>query len=851
MNISFLNKLPKTILIVFSLYFLVFSQNFVIVKGTIFDAQSMSRLSGANLMIEELNRGTTSDENGHFLLSSIPEGEFTISASYVGYRVSKQRLITNNATEVTLTIMLMPTILEGQSIEVTATRAVEGETPVSFTNVSREELSEKYTASDIPMMLEDLPGIYSYSLTGDNLGYSFLKIRGFDQSRVGVMLNEIPLNDPEDQQVYWVDHPDISESVEDIQVQRGVGSSIYGTSTFGGSVNINTKNYSSERLIKVTFGGGSYNTMKVLAEYKSGLIANSYGFYGRISRIVSDGYRKHSSSNLLSYFLGFEKYDRNMVTRLNFINGHEKTHPDWYGIPEDILKDDRRWKQETYKNAVDDFTQPVVQLMNDWQISTRINLINTLYLVHGEGYYENLKFTERLTDFGMNFYETNDPNLFGSDSLSYYQTTDDNKLYQTPDGNYVIQNTDLTRQKFVDKNQYGWIGKLTYRGDEGLLTVGSSLYYFKSNHHGQVLWAKHIPYVYDPERQYYKYNGEKKNIALYANYLYDIYPNTKLLANFLYENKTYSFKQKETALFKGPLLNHYDVDYKFFSPRMGVNYTFSPELSIYGNLSYSQRDPSDNEHWDSWTGPDDIDVAPLFNTSDTVRSGGEIQYVQWSDPQVEPESVVDYEIGVTYNTSDFILKANVYYMDFSNEIVPLGARNDDGQPIKGNADKTVHSGLELSVGYQPSNFFKLNGNLAWSDNFYDKYIQQNYDTTTTTTDLSGNSIAGFPDIIGNLRFTGYLRNFSGSLFLKYVGKQYLDNTQNEDRIIDPWSRIDLMFDYRLKNISYFPEIRFIVKIINLFDQEYETAGYYDSWAGTSWFYPAAVRHYYLAVSFNL
>jgi iron complex outermembrane receptor protein len=188
-------------------------------------------------------------------------------------------------------------------------------------------------------------------------------------------------------------------------------------------------------------------------------------------------------------------------------------------------------------------------------------------------------------------------------------------------------------------------------------------------------------------------------------------------------------------------------------------------------------------------------------------------------------------------------------MDFTNEIVPLGGRNDDGQPIKGNADKTVHSGFELSAGYKPSNFFKLNANLAWSQNYYDKYLQQNYDGSTT--DLSGNSIAGFPDFIGNLRITGYYKSLSGALILKYVGKQYLDNTQNQERSIDPWSRVDLMFDYRLRNLSYFPEIRFMFKIINLLDEEYETAGYFDSWAGTAWFYPAAVRHYYFAVSFNL
>jgi iron complex outermembrane receptor protein len=188
-------------------------------------------------------------------------------------------------------------------------------------------------------------------------------------------------------------------------------------------------------------------------------------------------------------------------------------------------------------------------------------------------------------------------------------------------------------------------------------------------------------------------------------------------------------------------------------------------------------------------------------------------------------------------------------MDFSNEIVPLGGRSNDGQPIKGNANKTVHNGFELSVSYAPSNYVRLNGNLAWSQNYYEKYIQQNYDGTRT--ELSGNSIAGFPDFIGNLRLSGYFNNFSGAFILKYVGKQYLDNTQDKDLIINPWSRVDLMFDYRLKKISYFPEIRFMFKIINVFDNEYETAGYFDSWTGTAWFYSAANRHYYFAISFYL
>ncbi len=847
--IFFLRSSLNSILLIFIFSSLLLAQELVTVSGTVFDSETMERLSGTELIIEEIGRGTISDENGDYNFTGIPQGEYTISAGFIGYRVSKQQLITRNISQTSLVIMLMPIILKGQTIEVTATRAAEGESPVAFSNITRDELEDYYTASDIPMLLDQLPGVYSYSLTGDNLGYSFLKIRGFDQSHVGVMINEIPLNDPEDHQVYWVDHPDLAESVEDIQVQRGVGTSIYGTSTFGGSVNINTKNFSSRMMTKITFGGGSFNTRKVLVEYQSGMVQNTYGFYGRISKITSDGYRRHSSSDLLSYFLGVERYDRNMVTRLNIFNGHERTHPDWDGVPEDILTTDRRYKKETYENAVDDFTQPQVHMINDWQLSPNLNLTNTFYFIHGQGYYENLKNTAKLTDFGMDYFNTIDPNLFGSDSLYYYQTEDDTALFKTDDGDYIVERTDLSRKKWVDKDQYGWIGKLTVTGDDEILTLGTSIYLFNSNHHGSVIWAKNMPNIYDPERKYYKYNGDKKSISLYLNYLYDMFPNTKVLVNMLYEHKTYAFKQNETALFTGAYLNQYNVTYNFYSPRMGINFKASDNLSFFGNISFAQREPTDNQLFDLWTGPDDLGAAPLFAKSDTIRQGGEIQYVKWEEPYVKPESVIDYEAGLAYIRDNFTVKANYYYMDFSDEIVPLGTIDKDGNPIRGNAEKTIHSGIEFSLAYAPSNNISMTGNLAWSKNFYRLFFQESWEGGVV--DLSGNTIAGFPDLIGNFRLSGSWQKFSSALFLKYVGKQYLDNTQNENRIIDPFTRVDLMLRYRIEDFYYFPEIRFMFKIINLLDEEYETAGYYDSWGGLAYYYPAAVRNYYLAISFSL
>ena len=827
----------------------IFSQTSVTVTGTVFDADNLTRLSGAEMLIEELNLATSSDDQGNYLFNNVPQGKYTLSASYMGYRVTKQALITRNVENISIMLMLRPIILKGQTIEVTATRASEGKSPITFSNLSQNELEDKYTVSDIPMLLDELPGVYAYSLTGDNLGYSFLKIRGFDQSRVGVMINDIPLNDPEDQQVYWIDHPDLAESVEDIQIQRGVGSSIYGPSTFGGSVNINTKNFSSRREAKVTFGGGSFNTRKIMAEYQSGIVQNTYGFYGRISRITSDGYRRYSSSDLLAYFLGVERYDQNMVTRLNIFNGHERTHPDWDGIPEDILAVDRRYKKETYENAVDNFTQPQVHLMNDWQLSKNFNLTNTLYFIHGQGYYENLKGKAALFDYGMLPFETSDPALFGADSLAYYESVGDSVLFRTNQGNYIVKRTDLTRQKWVSKDQLGWIGKLTFTTEDAILTLGTSMYTFSSNHHGNVLWAKNLPSIYDPERKYYKYNGNKNNVSVYLNYLYDMFPAAKVLVNMLYENKTYDFSQHETALFQGDLLNQYGVTYNFYSPRLGIHYDIDENFNIYGNISYAQREPADNELFDIWTGPDDLGAAPLFAISDTIRKNGQTSYISWQDPIVKHESVLDYELGLSYRNEVFNAKANFYYMDFRNEIVPLGTIDKDGNPIRGNADKTVHSGLELSLSYTPVEIFRFSGNLAWSSNYYNQFFQKNYEGGVD--DLSGNTIAGFPGVIGNFRLSSNWQNLYSSIFIKHVGKQFLDNTQNESRILNPFSRVDLMLGYRIKNFYYFPEIRFTFKVINLLDEQYETAGYYDPWGQTAYYYPGATRNFYFTVSFNL
>jgi iron complex outermembrane receptor protein len=836
---------------IISLFFIisVFAQSYRI-EGYVFDKENDKVLTGANISLTESSLGAISDKEGKYFFSVPQKGRYTLNIFYVGYQPVKKTIIVLNE-KTTVNFKMEPLILEGQTIEVTETRAKRGETPVAFYNMSSEEIQNEYTASDIPMMLNVMPNTFSYSVTGDELGYSFLKIRGFDQKRIGVMINGIPLNDPEDHQVYWVDMPDLAESTQDIQVQRGVGSSMYGSSTIGGSVNIVTDALNQKKGIHIQFLGGSFNTRKFAFKYNSGMVDNTYLFNARFSKITSEGYRKNSGSELWSYYISAARYDENRVTRFNLYGGPEVTHPDWDGLHEDDMKEDRTQKYSTYKNDVDHFNQPHYELINEWFISDKMRWKNTLYYVRGEGFYENLKTKAKLIDYGMMPFETLDPNLFGEDAFDYYEISGDTVLAKNDDEKFTIERTDLVRRKWVKKNQYGWISQLNMNIPESAFNVGFSGYLFDSEHFGRVLWAKNMQSLYNPDQRYYQYHGDKKVLSAFINNIYYYNKNITIMSNLLYEYKSRGLAQKAIANFSGSNVNQLEVDYHFFSPRLGATYTFDAKWSVFTNLSYAKREPSDDDLYDTWQGPDDLGVSPLFAKSDTVRSAGKIEKIKWEDPLVKPEEVLDLELGLNYNSEYTTASLNFYRMDFRNEIVPFGMINDDGAPVKGNAGSTIHQGIELAVKTKLWRYFSVNGNFSYSENYFAEFFYKEIDWETgkvaKEVDMEGNTIAGFPDMVGNIQAVFKYRRFYSSLTGQYVGKQYLDNTQNEDRIIDPYFTLRLVTSYKLKGYLGFPALKFTLKINNLLNEIYETAGYY---YGGNYYWPAAGRSYYAGVMFE-
>lgn len=819
------------------------------ISGIVLDKETKEPLHGANVLIEELRIGTASDEFGRYTLDNIPDDEYTISASMIGYSVMKVKVVVPD--EIVVDFLLTPTVLRGQEIIVTGDRARRREAPMPFSDVTRDHIEERWAVQDVPMLLEMIPGIYSYSDAGNGIGYTNLKIRGFDQRRVNVSIDGVPLNDPEDHNVYWVDIPNLLSNVEDIQVQRGVGTSLYARNAFGGSVNLVTSNFPGKRRFGLEVGRGSYHTEKYSIDFLSGLIENTYSFYGRFSRVTTDGYRHDAWSELWSYFLGAVRYSRNSTIRINVYGGPERSHAAWDASSEsDLAEDHRHNPYSYYDNETDNFNQPHYELHHEWTLRDNVFLKNTLFYIHGEGYYEQLKFASKLKDYGIEAFKTGNPTLFGEDSLDYYELNDLDGLAQE-EGLYMLKNTDLVRQKWVIKDQYGWVPTLRWEFTKGIATLGAEVSTFASEHFGKVLWANYLPQSANPEDPYYTYTGEKFWASPFIHVLYQPSPKLALMGELQYQYKTYSFMQHEAGNFVGALRNAYDVSYHFIHPRLGVNYNLGPELNFFAYMGTASREPSDDDLFDVWDGPDDLGKAPLFASADTVKKEGEAEYVKWDNPRTKPESLIDVEFGGGYRDDLISLDATLYYMIFNNEIVPYGGVDDDGFPITGNSESTIHRGMELEGSLLLPMNLTIAGNVSVSHNYYQKFIYHDFDWEgweSQDYDYSGNTIPLFPQYMANLWVRYQLYSLRAVMSIRSVGKQYLDNTEDEARIVDPFTVLGFDLSWEGGSQWGLQGLMVHLKVNNLLDKEYETTGY---WYDERYLYPAAGRNYIVLLSARL
>ncbi len=791
--------------------------------GTVIDDTGQP-IPGVSVITNVTGKGAVTNHDGRFTLE-LTDQMTRVTFSSVGFQ-SRQFKI----EDVPPTVKLSPAYYRGTDIVVTADRAQSGVTPVAFNDVSSDDIKRDYTVGEFPLLLETTPNLYSYSDAGTPLGYSYMKIRGFDDKRISTYINGVPLNDPEDQATYFVDLPDFAANVTDIQVQRGVGNSLYGDASFGGSVNIVTNPFQQQRRTLVTSGYGAYTAdggsssgiYKQSVEYASGMIDGQWLFSGRFSKQKTGGYRYNSWYDGWSYYFSVARLDPKMTTQLYLYGGPMHMHLAYWGISGDVMAANRQYNPLTYDNETDNFNQPHYQLENTYHFNDRVTLTNTLYYIHGKGYYEQLKPDANFAEYDLTAY---------SDSAS----------------------GDLVRQQWVSKDQTGWNPRLDIEHSRGRHSIGGSFYYFSSQHWGQVVWAQDIARTLDPRHRYYEYFGKKWVGSFYAQEYYRLTNSlsTQLTAQVRYQR--YKFDQTKMGAFNG---YDYDVDWMFFSPRVGLNYAIDEHTHLYTNFAVSSRTPTDASIYDA----NDPTILPSLQIEsiDTTTIPGDTIYT-FGDPTAASERVYNFELGGQYRNQAYAFGVNLFWMDFRDEILPYGGINENtGLPVTVNADRSVHSGIELTASILPTRTLRVSGNLALNRNRVKDYTAQ---LDGYAVDFANQTIPGFPDYIANI-IADY---HDGPIRLTWrgrsVGKQYMELENIDSLAIGDYFVSSASVSYTLTNVLNAGNLILSARVDNIFNKKYASSGYGGNYAfedsgnvvvgGWAEYYPAAERSYYLQLAMEL
>jgi len=821
-------------------------------NGTVTSAETGEPIAGAVIKLKGSDLGTVTDGSGRYRLVNIPSGEATLVASVIGYHVAYRTI--DPGADKTVDFSLTPKLLRGQDVIVTATRAEAGQTPVAFSNVSNEDIAKKYFAQDVPMLLSDNPNMLAYSDAGNGVGYSYLKLRGFGQHRVAVMLNGAPLNDAESGEVFWIDLPDFAESVQDIQIQRGVGNSLYGASALGGSINLITTDYSAQPELKFKSGYGSYNTKKLLLSGNSGLIKDSYVFYGRFSKIDTDGYRDKAWSKMWGYFIGMARYGERSTTKLNIYGGPEESHLAYKGITKEKLDTDRKYNELQYKDEIDHFNQPHYELINDFKIDEKTSLSSTLYYFQGDGYYDQFRSDRNFAEYNLG--AVYDPNTWTTYALNDSTFPQEFYLIRDPLGNPMadstgmypleIDATDLVRRRAVHESDWGWIPRVTYDLGRGTLVGGGEIRLHQAHHYGEVLWAGTYPFRLDPNVRYYDYNGSRQSYTAFGHLDYDITP--RLTGMLDLQLQTYRYEMSDDKRFNVG----FTKDYSFITPRAGLNFRVNDAVTTFANVSTAARQPGFKDIYD----PTDFWSSPGFKPGNfTVIGGGYI----FDGKELKPEKLLDIELGGRYKGSlagsHIDLTCNLYYMRITDEIIPYAGQVDDnGYPISGNADKTLHQGAEISAKLATSMNLDISGNFSINNDHFVDYTEYGFDWDTgqaVAFDRSGNRIGGFPAMLANYGIAYKFRKISAGLFGRFVGEQFLDNSEDDTRKLASYYTTDFTASYDFGGEFGLARTAFVFRINNILDTKYAAGGYIEPGDGEPRYMVGAERNFFLSMELGI
>ena len=629
-------------------------------------------------------------------------------------------------------------VIELQDVQVVSTRATR-RTPMAYTNMDREQVQQLNKGKDIPYLLSMTPSVTMSSDAGTGIGYTGLHIRGTDPTRINVTANGIPINDAESSNVFLSNMPDFASSAEDIQIQRGVGTSTNGAGAFGATVNMQTERIGMQPFVGIDLTGGSYYTHKETVRFGTGLIDGHWGLQGRLSNISSKGYLDRASADMGSYFLQAGYFGDNTVVKFVTFNGKEETYHAWnyaskyeqelYGRTFNScgLYYDEHGNMKYYEDQKDFYHQQHYQLLWDQRVDSQWKISTGLHYTKGSGYYEQYKYDTKLSKFGLN-------------AADFYN----------PDGG-EIKRTDLINQKWMDNDFYGIVASANYDNREGLtMNIGGGWNRYDGDHFGRYLWIKN--YMGNPAgKEYYRNDARKIDGNIYGKVHWEFAKGLSAFADLQYrhvslrmDGPTDEWDGSEQLTYN--IHSHYD----FFNPKAGLFYDINPNIKAYASVAVAHKEPTRND------------------------------YEENMNADLKAERLTDYELGVKYSSERLTAGANIYYMDYKNQFVLTGEINDIGEMVSANSGRSYRFGIELEVAYKPVDWFRWDANATFSRNRNKNWeaagVEEGSWSSIGTVSLGETPIAFSPETIFNNIFTFMHKGFRASLRSQFVGEQFMSNT---------------------------------------------------------------------------
>ncbi|MFI3316707.1 MAG: TonB-dependent receptor [Rikenellaceae bacterium] len=705
-------------------------------------------------------------------------------------------------------------VVSMREVTVSSVRA-SATTPTAHSQVDKSVIERANYGQDMPFLLSMTPSVVATSDAGNGIGYTSLRVRGTDASRINITTNGVPLNDSESHAVYWVNVPDLASSLQDIQIQRGVGSSTNGAGAFGASIDMSTARLSAEPSASFDLSVGSYNTSRQSAAFSTGLLNGHWVVSGRLSQTHSDGYIDRATTDLNSYMLQAGYYNGGTMIKFMTFGGSEQTYHAWNGVDAWLMDGNRTYNScgeikdadseviDFYDNQIDKYNQTHYHLTLSQRLSPKWNLDATLHYTDGFGYYEEYKNSQSLQEYSL--------------STSY------------------SDKSNLIRRKQMDNGFGGLVASVSYDDKKMHLVIGGAANRYVGDHYGNVIWVQNYTDALEEDHEYYRNKGVKDDVNIYAKLNYSLTSALSLYADMQARYIGYTIdgeNDKWDWTTEAQQTLAVDEQYYFANPKAGLNYQISDNSRAYASFAMASREPTRNN----------------FTDAKSTQSP-------------RPETLYDYEAGYTYSSSCFSAGANFYYMNYKDQLILTGELNEIGELLADNVEKSYRMGVELTAAVKIARNFTWSANATFSRNKIQDYTAyvDSYDADWNYIDQQADelgqvNISYSPNITAASLFEYTKGRFYAALQSNYVGEQYLANSNDEELLLDSYFVSNLRFSYNFSIPNFAKSITVGASLNNIFGVEYSSNGY--SWscyedgvkANYIWYVPQATRNFMLNLS---